>query len=88
MTYQRLFQPEEHETHEKINESHHMGNPWILPSTFHFTEECNKTHRMGRTWEIGNHTFLKVWVLFSYPIPILWYTLAVEKCMGFPINFP
>ena len=34
------------------------------------------------------HTFPRVWVLFSHPIPILWYTSAYEKCMGFPINFP
>ena len=43
---------------------------------------------MGKVWEIDNDTFPIVWVLFSRPIPILWYTSAYGKCMVFPINFP
>ena len=37
---------------------------------------------MGKVWEIDNHTFSIIWVLFSHPIPILWYTSV------FLINFP
>ena len=39
---------------------------------------------------LGNwcHTFPIVLVLFSHPIPILWYTSAYGKCIGFSINFP
>ena len=43
---------------------------------------------MGKTWEISNHTFPIVWVPFSLPIPILWYTSSYGKSMGFSINFP
>ena len=50
--------------------------------------KCNKTHGMRKALEIDNHTFPIVWVLFSHPIPILWYTSAYEKCMCFPIKFP
>ena len=42
---------------------------------------------MRKAWEIDTHTFPMVCVLFSHPIPILWYTSAYVKCMGFPINF-
>ena len=61
-----------------------MGFPKNSPQN----GKCNKTHGMGKVWEINNHTFLIVWVFFSHPIPILWYTSAYGKCMGFPINFP
>ena len=50
--------------------------------------KCNKIHGMGKVWEIDAHTFFIVWVLFSYSIPILWYTSLYGKCMGFSINFP
>ena len=50
--------------------------------------KCNKIHGMGKVWEIDTHTFFIVWVLFSYSIPILWYTSLYRKCMGFSINFP
>ena len=50
--------------------------------------KCNKIHGMGKVWEIDTHTFFIVWVLFSYSIPILWYTSLYGKCMGFSINFP
>ena len=33
---------------------------------------------MWRTWEIDTHTFLRVWMLFSNQIHILWYTLWYE----------
>ena len=74
--------------HRKKNESHHMGNVWVLQSTFHSTGKCNKTHCMGKTWEIGTHTFPIVRALFSHLIPILWYTSSYGKSTGFPINFP
>ena len=54
----------------------------------HGMGKCNKTHRMGKTWEIGIHTFPIVWVLFSHPILILWYTSLHGKCVGFHINIP
>ena len=34
---------------EEINQSHHMGNEWILPSISSSTGKCKKTHRLGRT---------------------------------------
>ena len=43
---------------------------------------------MGKTWEIGIYTFPVVWVLFSHPIPILWFTSLHGKCLGFHINIP
>ena len=43
---------------------------------------------MEKVWEIDTHTFPIVWMLFSHPITILWYTSAYGECMGFPVNFP
>ena len=65
-----------------------MGNVWVSPLILHSTRKCKKTHGMGKVWEIDNHTFPIIWVLFSHPISILWYTSAYGKCMGFPINPP
>ena len=42
---------------------------------------------MRKVWEIDNHNFPIVWVLFSNRIPILWYTSAYGKCMGFPYTY-
>ena len=71
---------------EKISESHHMRNAWVLPSTSHSTWNCNKTHcKEGVGEEISTHTFPIVWVLFSNPIPIICYTSSYGKYMGFPL---
>ena len=64
-----------------------MGSAWVSPYISHSTGNCNKTHGKGKFWEIDNHTLPIVWVLFSDPILILWYTSAYGKCMGYPINF-
>ena len=66
----------------------HMGNAWVSPLISHSTGKCNKTHSMGKVCEIYNHTIPIVWVLFFHLSPILWYTLAYGKCMGFPHKFP
>ena len=42
-------------------------------------ENAAKPMVWGKVLEIGNHTFPRVWVLYSHLIPILWYTSAYGK---------
>ena len=60
-----------------------------LPHKFSAAQEnASKPMVWGKSRKLILILFPIVWVLFSHPIPILWYTSAYGKCMGFPINFP
>ena len=72
-------------TLEKINKSSNTGNAWVFPKISHSTRKWNKTHQMERTWDTGTHNFPIVWVLFSHPILILWYTSSYVKWVSSPL---
>ena len=44
-----------------------------FPTTW---ENAAKPMVWGKVWEIDNHTFPRVWMLYSHLILILWYTSA------------
>ena len=63
---------------------HHMRNAWVSPSISHSIGKCSEIHWIERAWEIGNHTFPKVWVLFSIRFPSYVISYPMENAWLFP----
>ena len=74
---------------EKISESHHMQNAWVLPSTSHSTWNCNKTHCKEGGGRGNYHSYFShsMGAFFQSDSHHMLY-LIIWEIHGFPINYP